>query len=66
MLLCNITTLMLLQKYIELCTVRMTLKNTNLHNMKFPVVISQLNVIDTCAIVWQFLVVIDNWNSIGN
>ena len=57
---------MVAQKYVKLCILRMTLKNTNLHNMKFPVVISQFNVIDNYATVRKFLVVIDNWNSIGN
>ena len=44
----------------------MTLKNTNLHNMEFPAVISQLNIINNDAFVRQLLVVIDNCNSIVN
>lgn len=63
---CAITTLMLTQKYVKLGTVRMTLENTNVRNMEFPSVISQLNVIDNYAIDRQLLVVIENCNSIVN
>ena len=61
-----ITALMPAQKYIKLGTVRMALKNTNLHNRKFPAVINQLNFIDNSAIVRQILVVTGNCNSIGD
>ena len=63
---CAITTLMPAQKYIKLGTVRMTLKNTTLHNRKLPAIINQLNVIDNFVIVRQILVVTGNCNSIGN